>query len=160
MSHPSLGAPPPDLSAGASAAAMRLNGVAARLAGRALELAVERDPTLTARHDPTALRQLLRDAETLIERISRSMAAADLAFVREFADAIAPLYRRRRVPMDDLVSILEGLRLAMTSVLKPDDVAAADEAVDAAVAVFRDYRRLAGDARKRNKVISFLYKGA
>lgn len=139
---------------------MRLNGVAGRLAGRALELAVERDPTLTERHDPTALRQLVRDAETFIERISRSMAAADLVFVREFADAIAPLYRRRRVPMDDLVAILEGLRLAMTGVLAPDDVAAADEAVDAAVAVFRDYRRLAGDARKRNKVISFLYKGA
>jgi len=159
VSHPSLGTPPPDLSAGASAAA-RLNGVAGRLAGRAIECAVERDPTLAERHDATALRQLLRDAETLLERISRSMAAADTVFVREFAEAIAPLYRRRRVPMDDLVSVLEGLRKAMTSVLAPDDFAAADEAVDAAVAVFRDYRRLAGDARKRNRVISFLYKGA
>lgn len=160
VSHPSLGAPPPDPSAGASAAAARLNGVASRLAGRALEVAVERDPTLTERHDATALRQLLRDAETFVERIARSMATADLMFVHEFADAVAPLYRRRRVPMDDLVSVLEGLRQGMTAVLAPDDVVAADEAVDAAVAVFRDYRRLAGDARKRNRVISFLYKGA
>ncbi len=160
MSHPSLGNPPPDLTAGLPGAAARLLAASSRLAARALEIAAERDPTLVERHDETALRQLQRDTETLLERMARSIAADDNVFVREFADAIAPLYRRRRVQMDDLVGVLEGLRQATTSVLAPAEVPAAEEAIDAAVAVFRDYRRLAGDARKKNKVISFLYKGA
>ncbi len=115
---------------------------------------------MTARHDETALRQILRDAEVLLERIAHSVASGDVTATREFADAVAPLYRRRRVPMDDLVALLEGLRLAMTSVLAPSDVPAADAPIDAAIAVFRAYRRLAGDARKRNRILSFLYKGA
>ncbi len=112
------------------------------------------------RHDETALRHLQRDAETLLERIARSLAADDVVFTREFADAIAPLYRRRHVPMDDLVSIIEGLRLAIAATLAPDERAGADRAIDAAVAAFRAYRRLAGDARKRNRLLAFLYKGA
>lgn len=160
MSHPSLGNPPPDLTAGSPAAARRLEVAADRLSARALEIAVERDPTISERHDETSLRQLQRDIGTLLERIARSMAADDVVFVREFADAIAPVYRRRRIPMDDLVSVLEGVRQATTSVLAPSEVPQADRAIDAAVAVFRDYRRLAGDARKRNRIISFLYKGA
>ena len=160
VSHPSLGTPPPDLTAGAPAAARGLLAASGRLAARALEIAVELDPTMTDRHDETALRQILRDAEALLERIAHSVASGDVTATREFADAIAPLYRRRRVPMDDLVALLEGLRLAMTSVLPPSDVPAADAPVDAAIAVFRAYRRLAGDARKRNRILSFLYKGA
>ncbi len=160
MSHPSLGLPPPDFSAGTSAAADRLLAAGTRLAARALEIAADRDPTLTERHDEAALRHLLRDAETLLERIARSMAAADPLFAREFADAIAPLYRRRRVPMDDIVAILEGLRQAIAATLAPHELAEADRAIDEAVAVLRSYRRLAGDARKRNRLISFLYKGA
>ena len=33
-------------------------------------------------------------------------------------------------------------------------------AIDAAIAVFKWNRRIAGDARKRNKLLQFLYKGA
>ena len=160
MSHPSLGAPPPDLTAGADGPAERLVTAAARLAARALEIAAEADPTMLERHDETALRHLQRDAETLLERIARSLAADDVVFTREFADAIAPLYRRRLVPMDDLVSIMEGLRLAIAATLAPDERTGADRAIDAAVAAFRAYRRLAGDARKRNRLLAFLYKGA
>jgi hypothetical protein len=35
-----------------------------------------------------------------------------------------------------------------------------DAAIDAAVAALRWHRRLGGDARKRNPVIAFIYKGA
>jgi hypothetical protein len=35
-----------------------------------------------------------------------------------------------------------------------------DAAIDAAVKVFRYYRRIAGDARTRNRILAALYKGA
>jgi hypothetical protein len=35
-----------------------------------------------------------------------------------------------------------------------------DAAIDEAIKVFRWHRRLGGDARKRNALLSFLYKGA
>ena len=35
----------------------------------------------------------------------------------------------------------------------------ADAAIDEAIKVFRWYRRLAGDARKRNPILAALYKG-
>ena len=40
-----------------------------------------------------------------------------------------------------------------------DMTAPADAAIDEAVTVFKWYRRLAGDARKRNPILAALYKG-
>jgi len=45
-------------------------------------------------------------------------------------------------------------------VLGPEEQAPANDALDAAIEVFRWHRRLAGDARKRNKILEFIYKGA
>jgi hypothetical protein len=160
VSHPSLGLPPPDMTAGFPAAAARLTAAAPKVAARALEVALDADPTLRERHDEIALRRLLRDTEGYIERIARSLASNDPGFVRDWADQVAPVYRRRRVPMDDLVWISEGLRLATKSVLPPGERGPVDEALDAAVIVFRKYRRIAGDARKRNRILQFIYKGA
>ena len=79
---------------------------------------------------------------------------------REYAEWTAPLYRRRRVPMDDLVALCEGLRAALPSLLNAEEQAAASAALDAAIEVYRWHRRLAGDARKKNAFLQFLYKGA
>ncbi len=38
-------------------------------------------------------------------------------------------------------------------------MAAADRALDAAVEVYRWYRKLAGDARPKNRIVSAIYKG-
>ena len=62
--------------------------------------------------------------------------------------------------MDDLIALCEGLRTAFTSVLAPGEVPAASEALDAAIGAYRWHRRIAGDARKRNPILAFLYKGA
>jgi hypothetical protein len=62
--------------------------------------------------------------------------------------------------MDDLILLCEGLRLAVPAVLAPDERTIADVALDEAVRVFRWHRRLAGDARKRNRLLAALYKGA
>lgn len=160
MSHPTLGLPPRDLTAGFPAAAERLRAASERLGTRALEIALERDPSMRERHDELALRKLLHDTGVYIERIARSVASNDPYFTREWADWVAPVFRRRRVPMDDLITLSESLRQAMLSVLAPDERASADAALDAAIGVFRWYRRIAGDARKRNRLLAAIYKGA
>jgi hypothetical protein len=159
VSHPSLGLPPRDLSAGLPAAAARVRDAAPRLAARALEVAIDRDPTLRERTDEASLRARLRDAELLAERIAIAVAADDPTATREYADWTSPVYRRKRVPLDDLINLCEGLRAALPSVLAPLEMPAAERAIDAAIEQYRWHRRLAGDARKKNALVQFLYKG-
>ena len=160
MTHPTLGLPPRDLSAGFPAAAERLRAAKARLGSRALEIALERDPSIADRHGELGLRKLLRDTEPLIDRLAIALAAGDRMAVAAWADWVAPLYRRRRVPMDDLIHLSEGLRRAAGSVLTPDELAFASQAIDEAVETLRWNRRIAGDARKRNRLLAAIYKGA
>jgi hypothetical protein len=160
MSHPSLGLPPRHLNAGFPAAAARIRGAADRIAARALEIAIDRDPTLRERYDEIGLRQLVRDARGYVERVALAVAANDPAITAEWADWVAPVYRRRRVPMDDLIGLSEAIRQQLLTVLSPAERPPADAALDAAIRVFRWYRRLAGDARKRNRILQFIYKGA
>lgn len=159
MSHYALGLPGPDMRAGFPAAAERVRVAQARLGARTLEVALERDPSLRERAGETGLRQLLRDTEVFVERIARALASGDPGQAREWADWVAPVYRRRKVPMDDLVTLSEGLRSALAGLLAPEEQAAADVALDEAIATFRRYRRIAGDARKRSRIMLALYKG-
>lgn len=160
VTHPTLGLPPTDVRAGFPDAAADLRRNRARLAARALEVAVDRDPTLRERFDEVGLRELLADAEVELERIARAVATGSPRFVAEWAEWVAPLYRRRRVPMDDLVNVSEALRSTVRAILGPDETPVADRAIDEAVRVFRWHRRLAGDARKRNRLLQLIYKGA
>jgi hypothetical protein len=50
VSHPSLGLPPIDRTAGLPPTAARVHAARERLAARALEIAIDRDPTLRERH--------------------------------------------------------------------------------------------------------------
>ena len=160
MSHPSLGLPPPDRAAGFPAAAARLKAARKRLAARALEIATENDPTFADRYDEIGLRRLLRDAETLLERVTAAVAAGDPGPLRSFADWVAPIYRRRGVPMDDLIQLCEGLRASAGTILSGPEVPQLDDAIDALVDQLRWNRRIAGDARKRNRILQAIYKGA
>jgi hypothetical protein len=160
VSHPSLGRPPRDLSAGSPIAAQQIRASMDRLGARALESAVERDPTLMTRYDELGLRERLHDAALLADRIALSVAAGDPGPAREYADWTAPAYRRKRVPLDDIINLLEGLRSALPSVVDGQAEVDANAAIDAAIAVYRWNRRLAGDARKRNAFLQLLYKGA
>ncbi len=159
MSHPSLGRPPIDLTAGSPTAARRIQASAATLAARALADALDHDPTLRDRNDEAGLRQRLRDAELLAERVALAVGAGNPAPAREYADWTSPGYRRKRVPLDDLINLCEGLRAALPAVLQPPDMRLADLAIDEAIAQYRWHRRLAGDARKRNAFLQFIYKG-
>ncbi|MFL5756411.1 MAG: hypothetical protein ACJ77N_08945 [Chloroflexota bacterium] len=160
MTHPSLGLPPPNLTAGFPDAAKRLRTSRERLAARALEIAIDADASLTDRYDEVGLRKLLRDAAVLLDRLALSVAGGDPGWLRDFAEQIPPIYRRRRVPLDDVIVLLEGIRAASRAVLSPDEMTAADPAIDGAINVLRWNRRIAGDARKRNRILAALYKGA
>jgi hypothetical protein len=159
VSHPSLGLPPLDLTAGFPAAAARMRENQDRLAARALAVAMDADPTIRERYDEAGQRQLLRDAALLCERIAICVAAANPGPAHDYAEWTAPLYRRRKVPMDDLVGLCDGLRAALPSVLAPAELASASAALDGAIEAYRWHRRLAGDARKKNAFLQFLYKG-
>jgi hypothetical protein len=120
---------------------------------------MDADPTMEQRHDETGLRYLLRDAELLADRVALCVATNDPDRAREYGEWTAPLYRRRNVPMDDMLGLCEGLRTALTSVLAPGEIAPAGAALDEAINVYRWHRRLAGDARKRNALLQLIYKG-
>jgi hypothetical protein len=159
VSHPSLGLPPRSLQAGFPDAAARLRAQRSVLAARALEVAVDADPTIRTRFDDVALRNLLKDAEVHVDRLALCVAGNDGHWLKEFADQAAPVFRRREVPMDDVCRILEGLRTAARGVLSDQEKAPADAALDQAVKVYRWYRRLSGDARTKNPIVEKLYRG-
>jgi hypothetical protein len=160
VSHPSLGLPPRDERAGFPDAADRLRRERPRIGQRALEIVVDRDPAFRDRHDELALRKLLRDTEIFIDRLALSVTSNDPSVMSEFADQVVPVYRRRKVSMDDLIKLDEGLRSAAGAHLTGDEVASLDAALDAANKVFKWHRRIAGDARKRNRLLQAIYKGA
>ena len=160
MSHPSLGLPPRDLTAGHPADANAIRAAAPRLAARALERAIDEDPGFRARYSDLALRELLADTEALADRLAASVASDDPTILGQLAEQLAPRYRKRDVPLDDVIALCEGLRVGAATAAAPTARRAVDAAVDAAVKALRWHRRLAGDARKRNAFVTFIYKGA
>ena len=159
MSHPSLGLPPVDRTAGLPPNAARVHDARDRLAARALEIAIDRDPTLRDRYDAIGFRRLLRDTVALLDRVVDVMATGDTEPARSYAEAIPPMFRRRRVPMDDLVNLVQSIRDAVAAVLPAGEMGLVDAAVDVMVERLRWHRRLAGD-RKRNRLLAAIYKGA
>jgi hypothetical protein len=66
VSHPSLGLPPRDETAGFPDAAARLTRDRRRLGQRTMEIAVDRDPTFNDRYDELGMRKLLRDTRDAV----------------------------------------------------------------------------------------------
>ena len=159
MSHPSLGLPPRSLQVGFPDAAARLRTNRAALAVRALEVAVDADPTMRERYDELGLRNLLRDAEVHVDRLALCVAGDDPHWLRHFADGTATVFRRRGVPMDDVVRLMEGLKAAARGILSAEEMVPAELALDEAAKVYHWYRRLSGDARKKNPIVEKIYRG-
>jgi hypothetical protein len=160
VSHPSLGLPPRDLSAGDLTAAAALRSGGARLRSRAFAAALDIDPTLKDRHDELTRRALLADIEAFMDRLVTAIASGDPHAMATFADLVAVRYRKRKIPMDDLVTLCDGIRRAAAAVVDQGAMPSIDAALDEAITVFRWHRRLAGDARKRHPLLAFIYKGA
>jgi hypothetical protein len=160
VSHPSLGLPPRDLSAGDPAAAADLRRAGARLPARAFAAALDLDPTLRDRHAELVRDALLADLGAFVDRLITAIASGEPRAMAAFADLVAVRYRKRKIPMDDVVTLCEGLRRAAAAAVEPGAQPAVDASIDAAIAVFRWHRRLAGDGRKRHPLLAAIYKGA
>jgi hypothetical protein len=156
--HPNLGKAPDDMRAGYPAAADAILRDKILIAARALEVAMDWDPTIARRYDERACTSLLRDAELLTERLAMCISSDDSRWLAEYAEWIGPIYRRRGVPLADLAALAEGIRVATTS-LGPGEAEARDRALDAAAAVLRKNGRLGGDRHKRNALLRWLYRG-
>jgi hypothetical protein len=112
------------------------------------------------RHDELARQSLQADLQAFVDRLIVAVSSGDPRAMATFADLVAVRYRKRKVSMDDVITLCEGLRRAAGSVVEPAAQPTIDEAIDEAIAVFKWNRRLAGDARKRNPLIAFIYRGA
>lgn len=159
MSHPSLGLPPADPTAGRPAAAARLRRQRTTLADLALRSAVAADPTLETRYDAVVLRTLLRDYDRHIEQFALALETGEDRFVTDWAEWITPIYRRRRIPARDQRTLVAALRSAAAAVLAPDDAADVGELVAAWFRTLHFNQRLPGDHRG-NPVARFIFKGA
>ena len=147
------------MTAGYPAAAEKVRGDMLKISAGALEAAVKADPTIRARYDDAALRQLLRDGELLVERLSMCLGSDTVRWLSEYAEWIGPIYRRRRVPLGDLSAICAGILETVEPMLNPAELEVASRALEAAMAVFKRNSRLGGDRHKRNALWKWMYRG-
>ena len=160
MSHPLHGARPLDQTAGFPSAVAPLTAQWEQLAGRAIVAAVERNPELRDRVGDLGLRHLMRDAQVVLEKLAESVASGSITALKSFTEHGTPTWRRRRISMDDVTDLYEGLRIAVATVLAGEAAAFADRALLEGIAVLKWHRRLGGDTRKRNRILAAIYKGA
>ncbi len=159
MAHPSLGLPPDDTTAGLPDAAARLRANGERLGRLALAATVANVADFEVRYDDTALRLFLRDYERHIEQLARALETGHDGYVTNYAEWLVPLYRRRRVPMRDLIALISGLQQAVATVLTPAENEAASTVFASWAERLRHHGRLPGD-HKGNAVLRFFWKGA
>ncbi len=159
MSHPALGLPPADPTAGLPHAAARLRADRARLTATGLQAALRRDPSLAERHDEVALRELLADSDRHLEQLAQALETGEARFVKGYAEWLQPPYRRRRVSARDQRMLLVGLRDAAAAVLSPAEIDVLNGYVQAWVKVLAFHQRLPGD-HAGNAAVRFIWKGA
>jgi hypothetical protein len=159
MSHPSLGLPPPDTTAGDPEAAARLREQRRSLGRLALERALQLDPSLATRYDEYALRRFLRDYEQHIRQMARAIETADDYYVTQYGEWLVPIFRRREVPMRDFGTMVRALGDVCASVLTPDDAKLVGDLVLRWLARLKFHARLPGD-HAGNPIVRFFWKGA
>jgi HPt (histidine-containing phosphotransfer) domain-containing protein len=158
MPHPALGLPPADATAGRPDVAARLRGTS-RLPVTALEAAYRIDGTLPERYDELMQRKFLRDYEEYIEQLARAVETGEDRILAVWGESIVPIYRRRNVRMNDVVSLVRGLAEAAVAVGPAADAEIIREPIGALVERLRHHRRLPGD-HDGNAAVRFVWKGA
>jgi len=159
MSQASLELPSSYTSRGDPAAAARLCGAMGHLPRLALEAALRLDATFRERYDDLMLRRFLRDYERHIEQLARAVASGEDRFVVVYGEGIVPTYRRRRVRMNDVVTLLRGLEEAAVALGPAADAERIRRPMAAWIERMRHHRRLAGD-HPGNKAARFVWKAA
>ena len=138
--------------------AARLRG-AARLPTLALEAAYRIDETLPQRYDELLQRKFLRDYDQYVKQLARAIETGEDRFVVVWGESIVPIYRRRNVRMNDVVSLIRGLEEAAVATGPAADAAVIREPIEAWVERLRHHRRLPGD-HEGNAAVRFVWKGA
>jgi hypothetical protein len=159
MPHPTLGLPPSDVSAGLPQAAARLRANRDRVAQLALQTTVRDADGFSDRYDDDQLRLFLRDYQSHVEQLAKALETGEDYYVTSYGEWLVPVYRRRKVPMADVMAMLAGLQAASATVLSPDEAKAAEDLIVQWVTTLKNHQRLAGD-HKGNSVIRFFWKGA
>lgn len=159
MPHPSLGLPPADVTAGHPDAAARLRANIPRLARLGLQETVKDVDGFAERYDEEMLRLLLHDSEGHLEQLAKSLETGRDYYVTSYAEWLVPIYRRRHVPMRDLMALLGGLQVAVSTVLSPTEREAVTGFFERWGDALKHHQRLPGD-HKGNKLIRFFWKGA
>ena len=150
--------PPPDQTAGFPDLAAKLRAGASRLPGLALDAATRVDPTLTERYDELMLRRFLRDYEGHVTQLTQALATGEDRFVTFYGETLVPIYRRRDVRMNDVVSLLRGLEDAALAMVPAADAEPLRRMMAAWIERMRHHRLLAGD-HKGNAAARFIFKG-
>src|SRR6478735_6249556 len=159
MPHPSLGMPPRDQTAGHPDAAARLRASRTRLGRIALEATLRDAPRFKESYDELALRRFLRDYDRHVEQLARAIETGDPYYTAQYGEWLVPVYRRREVPMRDVMALVRGLREASATVLTPAESEDAAPLFEAWLARLKFHQRLQGD-HPGNKVVRFFWKGA
>lgn len=159
MPHPSLGLPPADPTAGLPEAAARLRANRERLARTALASTVAQVSYFEVRYDDRALRLFLRDYDRHIEQLARALETGDDGYVTNYAEWLVPLYRRRHVPVRDVMALLSGLQQAAAGVLTPPENEQVARIFERWADRLKHHGRLPGD-HKGNTLLRFFWKGA
>ena len=159
MSHPTLGLPPADTSAGNPAAAARLRSNVDRVARIALQATLRDAEGFADRYDESSLRLFLRDLHRHVEQLAKALETGDDYYVVAYGEWLVPVYRRRRVPMADFMAMLAGLDAAAGTVLSPEEREVTDRFFVRWRDMLKHHQRLPGD-HKGNSVIRFFWKGA
>ena len=110
------------MAAGDANAAAALRSAGPRLRARALAAALELNPTMRDRHPEVVVQALLADLEAFHDRLIVAVSSGDPHAMATFADLVSVRYRKRKIPMDDVISLCEGLRRAAAAVVVPDAV--------------------------------------
>jgi hypothetical protein len=158
MPHPATGLPPSDATAGHPGVAARLRN-ADRLPGMALAAAFRIDETLPRRYDELMQRRFLRDYGQHIEQLARAIETGEDRFVVTWSESTVPIYRRRNVRMNDVVSLVAGLGEAAVALGPAADADAVRRPIGRWIERLRHHRRLPGD-HEGNAIVRFIWKGA
>lgn len=159
MPHPLLGLPPSDIHAGLPDAAARLRSQRTRLGQIALEATLKLDPTFSTRYDELMLRKVLRDYDRHIEQLARALETGEDRFVVLYGESIVPTYRRRGMRMNDVITVVTGLREAAQTALDAKETPVMQAYIAAWIARLRRHARLPGD-HKGNSAVRLIWKGA
>ena len=99
------------------------------------------------------MRRFLRDYDRHIEQLVRAVETGD-AHTQMYGEWLVPVYRRREVPMKDVIALVRGLRCEAATVPTPNEAADAEALFERWIDRLQHHGRLPGDHRGNSSCAS------